>query len=44
MPKQEDEFTCPLSMPNLGKLVGKWIVIVNNTGVPSGNVGKEVAR
>jgi hypothetical protein len=29
-------------MPNLGKFVGKWIVIANNTVVSSGNVGKEV--
>lgn len=42
MPKHKDEFACLLSMPDLGKFVGKWIVIVNNTIVCSGNVGKEV--
>ncbi len=28
MPEQKDEFACLLSMPDLGKFVGKWIVIV----------------
>jgi hypothetical protein len=42
MPKQKDEFACLLSMPDLEKFVGKWIVIVNNTVVSSGKVGKEV--
>jgi len=42
MPKKKDEFECLLSMPDLGKYVGKWIGIVNNTVVSSGKSGKEV--
>jgi hypothetical protein len=42
VPKQKDEFSCLLSMPDLGKYVGKWIVIVDNAVVSSGIVAKEV--
>lgn len=42
MPKKKDAFECLLSMPDLGKYVGKWIGIVDSTVVSSGNVGKEV--
>ena len=42
MPKQKDEFSCLLSMPDLGKYVGKWIVVVGNRLVASGTVTKEV--
>jgi hypothetical protein len=42
MKKKMDDFNCLLSMPNLGKYVGKWIVIVNNKVVSTGTVGKEV--
>ena len=42
MPKKKDEFECLLSMPDLGKYVGKWVVIVNNTVVSSGKSGKEI--
>jgi hypothetical protein len=42
VPKQKDEFACLLSMPDLGKYVGKWIVIVDNAVVSSGEVAKEV--
>jgi hypothetical protein len=42
MKKKTDEFNCLLSMPDLGKYVGKWIVIVDNKIVSTGTVGKKV--
>ena len=42
MKKRADEFNCLLSTPDLGKYVGKWIVIVDNKVVAAGTVGKKV--
>lgn len=42
MKSKKDEFECLLSMPDLGKYVGKWIVIVNNTIISTGTVAKDV--
>jgi len=41
MKKRADELNCVLSMPDLGKYVGKWIVIVNNKVVAAGSNGKK---
>lgn len=43
MPKK-DEFECLLSMPDLGKYVGKWIAIVDDKIVSTGTAGKEVLK
>ncbi len=42
MKKKTDDFNCLLSMPDLGKYVGKWIAIVDNKIVSTGTVGKQV--
>jgi hypothetical protein len=42
MPKNKDEFECLLSMPNLGKYVGKWIAVVDDKIVSIGTAGREV--
>jgi orotate phosphoribosyltransferase-like protein len=44
MPKSKDEFECLLSIPNLGQYVGKWIAIVDDKVVSTGNAGKEVLK
>ena len=41
MPKKKDEFECLLSMSDLGKYVGKWIAIVDETVVSTSDIGKE---
>jgi len=43
MPKmRKSEFECLLSMPDLGKYVGKWIAVVDENIVASGDFGKQV--
>ena len=44
MNKRKDEFECLLSIRDLGKYVGSWIVIVNQQIVSAGPVGKEVLK
>lgn len=44
MSKRKDEFECLLSMQDLGKYVGKWIAIVDEKVVSTGNAGKEVFK
>lgn len=38
----KNEFQCLLSMPNLGKYVGKWIAIVGDEVVSTGSDAKNV--
>ena len=40
----KNEFQCLMSMPNLGDYIGKWIAIVGDTIVASGNDGKAVFK
>jgi len=43
MPKiRKNEFECLFSMRDLGKYVGKWIAVVDENIVASGDFGKEV--
>ena len=35
-------YQCLMSMPNLGDYVGKWIAIVGDKVIASGNDGKKV--
>lgn len=44
MSKKKSEFECLLSMRNLGEYVGKWIAIVDEKIVSTGDVGKEVFK
>ena len=44
MSEKKDEFECLLSMPDLGKYVGKWIAIVDDEVVSTGESGKEVFK
>lgn len=39
---KKNEFQCLVSMPDLGKFVGKWIAIVGEEVVASGDQGKQV--
>jgi hypothetical protein len=43
MPKK-DEFECLLAMRDLGKYVGKWIAIVEDEIISSGESGKAVFK
>lgn len=38
----KSEFQCLMSMPDLGKYIGKWIAIVDGKVVASGDQGKLV--
>ena len=42
MAKKKDTLACLLTIPDLGKYVGKWVGIVDNTVVSSGKSGKDV--
>lgn len=42
MPKKKDEFECLLSMRDLGNYVGRWIAIVDDEVVSTGESGKKV--
>ena len=44
MSKRKNEFECLLSMPDLGKYIGKWIAIVDDEIVSVGNAGKVVFK
>lgn len=44
MPEEKNEFECLLSMRDLGKYVGRWIAIVDDKVVSTGDAGKEVFR
>lgn len=39
---QKNEYQCLMSMPDLGKYIGKWIAIVGDQVVAIGDKGKEV--
>ncbi len=41
MPRK-NEFQCLMSMPNLGDYLGKWIAIVEDKVIASGDDGKRV--
>jgi hypothetical protein len=40
----KNEFQCLMSMPNLGDYIGKWIAIVGDKIVASGDDGKVVFK
>lgn len=40
----KNEFQCLMSMPNLGDYIGKWIAIVGDKIVASGDDGKAVFK
>jgi len=40
----KNEFECLLSLRDLGKYVGKWIAIVDEQIVTTGNTGREVLQ
>lgn len=42
--KRKNEFECLLSMTDLGKYVDKWIAIVDDEIVFTGNAGKTVFK
>lgn len=44
MSKTKGEFECLLSMPNLGKYVGKWIAVINGEIVSVADSGKQVLQ
>ena len=39
-----NEFQCLMSMPNLGDYIGKWIAVVGDAIVASGDDGKVVFK
>ncbi|MGD0449431.1 MAG: DUF5678 domain-containing protein [Candidatus Bathyarchaeia archaeon] len=39
-----NEFQCLMSMPNLGDYIGKWIAVVGDKIVASGDDGKAVFK
>jgi len=42
--RKKDEFECLLSMPDLGKYVGKWIAIVDAKVIFTADTGKMVFK
>jgi hypothetical protein len=40
----KNEFQCLMSMPNLGDYLGKWIAIVGDKVIASGEDGKAVFK
>lgn len=40
----KNEFQCLMSMPNLGNYIGKWIAVVGDKIVASGDDGKVVFK
>jgi len=44
MMPRKDELQCLMSMPNLGSYVGKWIAVVGDDIVATGEKGSDVYK